>query len=365
MVDFALSVLVSSRFSTHAESAWGIIVGPPSTAKTESIRAFSQLPYTYVIDEINDKALNSHFQGKDEPSLLVELDEKVLLWPELTTMITQNPTQAAAVMGQLRRTFDGQGYNRSTGVGSKHIDSRFGILACCTDRIDNFLLDTATLGDRFIKCRTQRVRLNRAQKAAQSDHIRAASLSKSEWRSELVSLADTHLLKYVHRQATLKPPKISEAQWRTFQAAVFIVADARMLPPTKGPTFLQEPEGPARIQQQLENLVWARCVLDERTSWNDEDLAFALRVAIDTLPLSSTQILAALARTTMPITCEEVARRVASPPDRLLDVLRQFQHAGLLSCDTKRRWSFTDDTRTDWDFSGLDSALPSHLRKAA
>lgn len=363
MVDFALATLVSSRLDLHAESAWGIIVGPPSTAKTESIRAFAQLPYTYVIDEINDKALNSHFQGTDEPSLLTVLDEKVLLWPELTTMITQNPQQAAAVMGQLRRTFDGQGYNRSTGVGSKHINSRFGILACCTDRIDQFLLDTATLGDRFIKVRTSRTRMSREEKSKYSDHVREASSNKKEWRDGLVDLADRHLSKYAHRQEGLSRPTVSPAQWRIFQAAVFMVADARMLPPSKGPVFLQEPEGPARLQQQIENLVGARCLLDSRTSWNADDLAFGVRVALDTLPLSSTILLATLARSKTFLGTEEIARRVACAPDRLTAVLSQFQHAGLLVRDPKGKWAFAEETRTDWEFADLDSALPGHLQE--
>lgn len=355
-IDFTVACLISARISRELEPAWGVLTGPPGSCKTELVRPFGDLPFSFMLDEMSSKALNSGFQG-GEFSLLPELDDKVILWPDFTTIITQDPKEAAAVMGGLRRCFDGEGYSRATGVGHKALKAQFGLLACCTGRLDRFLVEHGTLGDRFVKCRVQRVRPAFEERLRLASHVQEMAASKKDWRLALRIAAKSHLGKYRIRQDKEVPPVVPEEYWNRLRHAVLLVADSRALPQLRGAAYLEDTESPHRLQQQIVNLVWARTHLDGRDTWDEGDLLFALRVCMDTMPPESQRILRAIASgEKVPTT--DIVTASGSPGDRVTDILRQFAHARLIIPASARAWSLTRDARTCWEVSGVETVAP-------
>lgn len=367
--DFVASCFLGSRLEPDLELPWGVLVGPPSSAKTESLLPFAGLSHDLVcpVDDMTPKALNSGFRTPDgeDPSLLIRLNNKIMLWPEFGTMIGKDQKEAAAIMGLLRRAFDGQTVTASTGVGTKSLQSRFGFLGASTGVIDDFLIDTGGLGDRFVLFRMGRSLRTRKRTRALGLHVidMARKSSKGIHRDGLRKLVIRHFSKYQTRLTDYDPPEFP----KTLQLQVIDLSDlvsrARAIPKHRPGSPLVTEENIPRFLQQLINIATARILLDRRHSWTDDDLKFASRIAVDTIPLEGLRLLAFLARRSKPATSAELARDCARSPERAQAVLRQYQATGLVEGLPLDRWTFTEHLQTLWDECSINRVLPPGLRK--
>jgi len=91
--------------------------------------------------------------GGGDPSLLPQLDGRVLVIKDMTTVLTMHPSARDEIFGQLRDAYDGQ-FEKAFGNGvHRKYKSKFGILAGVTPNIDSFASLSAGLGERFLKYR--------------------------------------------------------------------------------------------------------------------------------------------------------------------------------------------------------------------
>lgn len=146
-------------FAAHdvssSEPIWPMIVGPPSTGKTEVvIRPFENLRAdVFPQGDITPKAFLSG-SGNRSGSLLHRIGKSgILLFKDFGTISSKRDLDLKEVLGFLREIYDG-GLVRE--VGGKRIklwEGKITILAAATEDIERVRLMTSALGERFVYVR--------------------------------------------------------------------------------------------------------------------------------------------------------------------------------------------------------------------
>ena len=164
-VDLVLAVAIASMYP--GDPVWAFIVDPPGALKTELCRSFPDGKYAYTVDTLTPQSLISGFSSKKENiDILSQLDGKLLIVKDFTTIL-QKPTPIRdELFGRLRSAYDGT-LQAAFGSGrlkqTRH--ATFGILAAVTPMIDQYTTVHALLGERFLRIRTHYNR-DRAARAA-------------------------------------------------------------------------------------------------------------------------------------------------------------------------------------------------------
>lgn len=155
IIDIMLSAHIANSFDT--DPLWMVFIAPPSSTKTELLRAFEGYKNAYFLSNLNPTTLVSGLpprKGQPDPSLLLKLDGKTLILKDFTTIISMRSENQKEILAQLREIYDGR-YDKAFGNG-KEIKWRgkVGLLAACTPIYDQHYGVIGTLGDRFLLYRS-------------------------------------------------------------------------------------------------------------------------------------------------------------------------------------------------------------------
>jgi hypothetical protein len=258
------------------ESPWLLINAPPSTLKTELIRALAYVPGVYPISDLTARTLAS---GLDSPerqtSLLARLSNELLVLKDFTTMLELRSEERQAVMAQLREIYDGR-FDKVWGTGKElHWEGRLGFIAGVTNVIDQHHHVMAVMGPRFLQFRVEQPDREKVAKRAMSN-----SQAQDEMRQELAG-AVAQFLDSLPSQAPAVPDEAES--WLAKVADVVTRARSPVLRDgyRRELDYAPEPEGPARFAKQLKALTQGVALINGRDVSGPYDLALVTRVAHD------------------------------------------------------------------------------------
>lgn len=213
-VAFAVAVAVSSRLDA-GESLWGLIVGTPSSGKTETVRALDDVAHEHP-DEITAPSLLSWSKGKEPRpvGILARIPSPALLTVAdfSTVLATSDRGGRDQLFALLRRVYDGRA-QRDLGNSPRPLEwtGRLTLLAAVTPMIDSFSSHNDALGPRWLYCRvagqdmdTKRSTGRRSMRAGQLAEHRAearalacALVDSAAQRVHAVELSDQAIIAIV------------------------------------------------------------------------------------------------------------------------------------------------------------------------
>ena len=156
VVDVIVATHVANILST--DPLWMLIIGPPSYAKTELLRGLEGHHYngdatTYFISNLTPSTLVSGIipkKGRPEPSLVYQLNGKLVVLKDFTSILAMRSENQQEIIAQLREMYDGQ-YSKEFGNGkSVNWSGRFGLIGACTPVYDQHYVVIAQMGERFL-----------------------------------------------------------------------------------------------------------------------------------------------------------------------------------------------------------------------
>ena len=159
-------VAVAAHQLHSVEPIWPVIIGPPSTGKTElGILPLRQIPQAAFISDLSPKAFIAGI-GPKSGSLLHDTGASgVWLIKDLTTILSKREADMKEVFGYLREVYDGRLDRHVGGKKLKPWEGKITLIAACTPYIDRAWNFVNELGDRFIFVRWRR---NHGQSQAHS-----------------------------------------------------------------------------------------------------------------------------------------------------------------------------------------------------
>jgi hypothetical protein len=284
IVDCYMGVLVSAFIPKLSESVWMYWIAPPASGKTLSVSPMMDHSRVMMLSVPTPNALLSGYTGDDgeDPSLIPLLDGKVLIWKDFTALMDQGNVVVNKVVGEFRDCYD-QHCSKASGVGGvRSYKSRFGMIACVTDRIDSFNETHQQLGERFLSFRMNRIQQTHQQRVAALDTVIDSMGKKKVWQDKLRNIMHTQVDKLLLKCEKMPTPTFNKDQ----RLRIKTMADLLALTRTACGETASQAELANRIVQQLINLGHAHAMSDLRTVWNDTEMRLLERVLLDSLSLA-------------------------------------------------------------------------------
>lgn len=150
-------IAIAAHGLRSSEPIWPIIVGAPSTGKTElGILPLRLITSTEFISDLSPKCFISGMGAKSGSLLHDTGDSGIWLIKDLTTILSKREADMKEVFGYLREVYDGLLNRRVGGKKLKMWEGKITIIAGCTPYIDRAWNFVNELGDRFIFIRWKR-----------------------------------------------------------------------------------------------------------------------------------------------------------------------------------------------------------------
>ncbi|MFH1579623.1 MAG: hypothetical protein ABIE25_05620 [Thermoplasmatota archaeon] len=272
----ALDVCLATVATGAAEgdALWVYVVGAPSSGKTEILRAFREREHerTYYLSSLSPNSLVSGL--KDGKHLLPELDRKTLIIKDFTMTLEMHRENRDALFGALRDAYDGS-YSKAFGsVGTVGFDSHFNLLAAVTSAIDSYYTVQSILGQRFLMVRTS------FPEDFDTDGKRDIAVLREEFNIRVKDV-----LKTVEQEPLPPCPEAFEQEIKVLAREMAVLrTNVHRDGYTHDIASIPEPEGPARLANQLLKLVRGIAKVRNHSKVAVEDMDLARRVARDTIP---------------------------------------------------------------------------------
>lgn len=321
VVEVLLATIIANRLET--DPVWLFIIAPPSSAKTELIRALNQIPQIYPLSNLTPQTFISGKMGKTMCSLLPQLHNKILTLKDFTTVLTMHRENRTELLAQLREIYDGY-YKKVFGTGlAVEWQGKMGFIAGVTPIIDTHYSIYQVLGERFIQCRltesdavimAKRAMQNVGQEKQMREEISTA-LSQFIWTIDIPKFTEIKI-----------PEKIADQL--AYLAAFCVRARSGVVRgrgQSGGISYIPEPEAPARLAKQLLTLACGLAILYNSRELSARDYSIIHRVGMDTLPKMRLEILRLMRKQAKPLTTTELAEKTDYPANTVRRHLEDLQ----------------------------------------
>ena len=139
---------------------WLLIIGPPSSGKTEALSSLSDLPEYHAVSTLTEPGLLIGSPVRDGSSatggLLMQVGERgLMVASDFGTLLHEHGSTRNRIFACLREIYDGKFVRRlGTNGGQTYAwEGHAGFIGACTEAIDSPSLDLGLLGERFSYCR--------------------------------------------------------------------------------------------------------------------------------------------------------------------------------------------------------------------
>jgi len=252
-----LATIVANR--CPGDPLWLLLVGGPSTGKTEPVRACAPQPDCRLVGYVTEAGLLSGVSKKKQADdaqggLLREIgDFGILLLKDFTSILSMQRDTRASLLAALREVADGS-WTRTVGTDggrTLHWQGKLGVLGCVTGAIDSAHGVMGLMGERFVL-----YRMPEQSAAAQGRAALNRRGSATRMRQELAGAVDG-VLQSVTIPTELPSLEPSETDWLV--AVAEFVVRARSAIERDGYsreiTLIPEAEAPARLALALRQLL--------------------------------------------------------------------------------------------------------------
>lgn len=176
-----VDLYLASALSIETERpVWLMVIAPPSSGKTELIRLVDKVDNYHALFNITARTLFSSHPMANGGYMIREVGEKgLIVFPDFTTILSQNSKVRNEIFNQLRIIFDGRaGQGSGIDVGSiRQWNGKVAILATVTETIEKIKETQNDLGERFLYYRFS---------PPEIDYSRLEQLAKSEASKESI-----------------------------------------------------------------------------------------------------------------------------------------------------------------------------------
>lgn len=283
IIDIVLAAVVSNML--EGDPLWMLLIAPPSSAKTELLRALVDCPNIFLISSLTPTTFISGMKTpkNKNPGLLFQLDEKILVVKDFGTIMTLRSEQRAEILSQLREIYDGN-FSKAFGTGKTiRWEGKVGLIAGATPIIDTHSSVNQALGERFLQCR---IKGDNRQEVARK--ARQSAGKEEQMRNELRGVYGAFLSQFEDIQGQrvnieLKSDieeKIVNLACLCAQARTAVIRDRY----TQAIEVLPEAEGPGRLIKQFVNLGISLTLIHQKESLDEDIYKILKRVGRDTLP---------------------------------------------------------------------------------
>lgn len=270
------------------DPAWLVIVGPSSGGKSTILEALEGCQDVIPIDDLTPQTFVSGVKvkhGDKDPSLLNRLPVNgILIFKDLSTIITKEKESRAAIISQLRKIYDGN-YHKQFGNSAEGVawKGRVALIAGATSSIYSLMHVFSDLGERFLLYNfLQPDRIAQTLKATENlDKAPARELMKEAFKDYLDSLVLPTRDELIPVPEAIRREIIELAELATRARSKVERSEKIRNNPIIQVHF---PEMPARFSTQLLALAQGLMVINGNNQLTETDKSILFKIALDSIP---------------------------------------------------------------------------------
>ena len=345
IVDFqAIDIVMATALTIllPGDPVWLLLIAPPGSTKTEYLRSFTNNRF-YSLSTLTPQTLISGLKGNKTADLISELDGKILILKDFTSILSKKNEDQTAIFADLREAYDGYlEKSFGSGTGTKRYRSRFGIIAGVTDVIDMYRKVHGLLGERFLKCRIR-------TDAEQAINKAGEMAGKEEgMRRVLAEATNGCFAYYASRITDSEPIIVEECTYQQIKALANITAKLRsevVRDNQHNVLYHPQAEVGTRLTKQFLKLAQALCLFYSQHSVGQQEYEVILRVAQDSIPRQRLQLVLSMLRRE-PMTTQQIGDKAIIPTTTTKELLEDLWMLDLIerTGDNPYYWQLGEGT---------------------
>ncbi len=293
------TIIIANRLKGH-DPIWTMLIGPSGGGKTEFLNMLLDLEDMYPISLLTPNTFLSGMYGAKDTSLLPQINNKILLFKDWTTLLSQNKDSRNEIFGQLREIYDG-GMKKPFGNGKvAEWKGKVGLVAGVTEAFDLIQQMHTTLGERFINYRVRMPDRIETGRRAQKNGPR-----QSEMRNELRK-AFYAFMKGI-KIPDVEPELPEDVKEEIVQVSNFVTMARsgviREFSIKREVIFVPAAEMPTRSVQQF-SLLGVAFIIVNGGIYDAKDMNIIYRLALDSIPKTNYMVIKEMARKDQRTTAE-------------------------------------------------------------
>jgi hypothetical protein len=301
ILELALAVVTSFRLGHQALLPWLMVVGVPSSDKTNTILALHDAANTLFVDALTEHVIASGFvdeQGKSKRrDLLSRITDGCVIIKDLTTLFSMRQDKINKILGDLQSVSDGD-YEKISGVGKGvRWKGHPSFIGCITPTAlaehQHYL---AKIGSRFLLYNVPQQTEDQHREGFDLQRRREAQAAKL---AKFRHLVHEHAADVFKADVTVKPK--TDEQNRLVEDLARFLARGRGAAYWPKVEWSETPqlasmqiEEPYRLYGQLRILSQALASVHGRDEVTDHELQLLRRVALSTIPVNRASVLRVL-----------------------------------------------------------------------
>jgi hypothetical protein len=305
-----LAAVAANRL--QGDPVWFLLVGAPSSGKSEIIQSLVSLPEAHETATItSDAALLSGSPKREKApdakgGLLAEVgDHGLLVVKDFGSILTLYHEQRGKVLQALREVYDGK-WVRSVGAdGGRKLPwaGKVGLIGGCTQAIDRHQGTMAMMGERFVMHRI-----------AQADALgQGRTAMKHAKRSKQMRTELAEAVAALFKRPPGEPPEDGQTEERLVKLAVLVVRCRSAVERdsyTREIEVIPDAEGPGRLVIVLDRLMAGLLALgaDRDTAWG-----VVQAVALDSIPALRRKLIEVLLTAVGEMPTADIAKAIDYP----------------------------------------------------
>lgn len=290
VIDLTLATIISTH--TSEDPIWIMLVSPPSTGKTEILRAFdyndsvyyigSLTPHTFATGLKNVRGILERFNGK----------KITMINKDFSSLLSMPAFDRMEVLDQLRNMYDGR-YDKEWGTGKKvNWRGKISFVAGVTPDIENHYSLIRALGERFLYYRMEASAKKTRRKILEFSDLMESRVEEA--REEIAHALSGVVEKY--NSLDLRDIKIDDVLLEWLKELSDICTVLRTHIPRDSYnrdiiSYRPSPEGPSRVYKALKTLVKSVAFINERREVATYDYEIAVKLCLDCIPSLRREVL--------------------------------------------------------------------------
>lgn len=319
LVEVVLAVYISKELE-RSNPLWMMLVGNPSSNKTQLVSLFSKARDAYMLDVLTTNPFISGLSKKEKPQdLLPLLNEKCFIVKDFTSFFGRSEETVKQLLSDMVSIYDGTFSKHSGARGTVRYEATFSHIGCITPMGLSMRQQYMNMvGARFLTIRVPALKDEEKAQCfdiAWSEDLKTRVAEASEDASALVTSLCDGIRAYGVQLAPV--PKAIQDE---INLLAELVARARGEVRTRTQKFVNEEgeevsyqeiediqvEEPFRAMHQLKTLCRALAILREKQEVTAEEVKTAKRIALSSMPVNRAEVLSAY-RTESKMSAKEVS----------------------------------------------------------
>lgn len=339
LIDFVLAVVKSHEIP--GDPLWAFIVDASGAGKTELLRSLRDRENVHFVSKLSDKALQSGYRDPKhpdkDPSLLLELDEKILIIKDMSSLLSMRFDTRKTVLADLRDAYDQECDPAYGSVGQKHYKARFSFIGAATLAIERIDTVEQELGERCIKFRGRSP--DRREKVSKA----LAGLGLDDTMRSQVKAAIWGFLDSLPRPTGIVIPQLLREKLVTL-ADFTALARSHVTRDRQGILqYIPRGEIGTRLVKEFGKLLVSLACIRGKSAPDEQDFQTVERVGEDSLPPNRLLVIRALKEDTC-LKMSEIERRTGLPHKTVWRVLDDLRVLGIVQTTDGEN----DEKGRDW-----------------